>query len=53
MNKCCRETYKKILEEILLHINLIEYKSIYKLRITLEHAIRILNETEEERKDNE
>lgn len=50
MNECCKEIYKKTLEEILLHINLIDYKSIYKLKITLEHAITILNEHKEDKK---
>lgn len=47
MNKCCKETYKQTLEEILIHINMVGYKSIHKLRITLEHAISILNEKKE------
>ena len=50
MNECCRETYKKVLEEVLYTIkNSKEQVTIEMVIKSLIYAINLLEKTEEEK----
>lgn len=44
MKECCKETYKKTIEEVVLHIKACPHKSFAELISVLEYTINMLNE---------
>jgi hypothetical protein len=41
---CCKETYKKTLEEVIIHIKSCKHKSFAHLIMVLQYAVDMLNE---------
>ena len=48
MKECCKETYKKTLEEVILHIKSCKHKSFAELFAVLQYAVNMLDEKKPE-----